>query len=117
MLLERSDVVLMDLRSFQRRNEGCAELARAPNLSRAVVLTDAQTDLAAAKAAAAAAPAGRFCWLEAGQLNRARQREVLQALFAHEAATAGGNAMPLQPDSPAENSRGCRLRGNESEIS
>jgi len=84
-LLGRSDVVLMDLRSFQRRNEGCSfelgELARAPGLSRVVVLTDAQTDLVAAKTVAAAAPADRFHWLEAGQMNRARQREVLQALF------------------------------------
>ncbi len=84
-LLSRSDVVLMDLRSFQRHNEGCAfelgELARAPGVSRAVVLTDPQTDMAAAQAAAASAPAGRFHWLEVGEMNRAHRRDVLQALF------------------------------------
>jgi hypothetical protein len=98
-LLSRSDVVLMDLRSFQRRNEGCSfelgELARAPGLSRVVALTDAQTDLAAAKTAAAAAPVDRFRWLEAGRMNRARQREVLQALFvANDAAMTG--ALPAR---------------------
>ncbi len=84
-LLARSDVALMDLRSFQRRNEGCAfelhELARAPHLARVVVLTDAQTDHAAAQAAAAPAPAGRFVWLDATHVDRAKRREVLNALF------------------------------------
>ena len=84
-LLGRSDVVLMDLRSFQRRNEGCSfelgELARAPGLSRVVALTDAQTDLAAAQATAAAAPPGRFHWLTVGEMTRVQQRDVLQALF------------------------------------
>ena len=84
-LLARSDVVLMDLRSFQRRNEGCrfelGELARAPQLTRVVVLTDAQTDHGAAREAAAAAPAGRFLWLDATRVDRAKRREVLNALF------------------------------------
>lgn len=84
-LLARSDVVLMDLRSFQRRNEGCTfelgELARAPHLARVVLLTDAQTDHAAAQAAAAAAPMDRFVWLDATRVDRAKRREVLSALF------------------------------------
>lgn len=84
-LLARSDVVLMDLRSFQRRNEGCSfelgELARAPRLARVVLLTDAQTDRAAAQAAVAAASASRFVWLDAAHVNRAKRREVLNALF------------------------------------
>ena len=84
-LLARSDVVLMDLRSFQRRNEGCTfelgELARAPHLARVVVLTDAQTDHATAQAAAAAAPTGRFVWLDATHVDRAKRREVLNTLF------------------------------------
>jgi hypothetical protein len=75
----------MDLRGFQRRNEGCnfelGELARSPHLARVVVLTDAQTDHAAAQAAAAAAPASRFVWLNATQVDRAKRREVLNALF------------------------------------
>ena len=89
-LLALSDVVLMDLRGFQRRNEGCAfelgELARAPRLARVVVLTDAQTDHAAAQAAAGAAPASRFVWLNATRVDRAKRREVLNALFVSTAA-------------------------------
>jgi hypothetical protein len=85
-LLARSDVVLMDLRSFQRRNEGCTfelgELARAPRLARVVLLTDAQTDHAAAREAAAAAPAGRFLWLDAANADSAKRGQVLNALFA-----------------------------------
>jgi hypothetical protein len=85
-LLTRSDVVLMDLRSFQRRNEGCrfelGELARAPHLVRVVVLTDAETDRGAAREAAAAAPTGRFVWLDAMHVDSAKRREVLHALFA-----------------------------------
>jgi hypothetical protein len=84
-LLACSDVVLMDLRSFQRRNEGCkfelGELARAPHLARVVVLTDARTDHAAAEEAAAAAPASRFLWLDATKVDRAKRREVLNTLF------------------------------------
>jgi hypothetical protein len=83
-LLARSDVVL-DLRSFQRRNQGCiyelGELARVPHLARVAVLTDAKTDHAAAQAAAAAAPTGRFVWLDATHMGRAKRREVLNALF------------------------------------
>ncbi|HEY6642212.1 hypothetical protein [Povalibacter sp.] len=97
-LLERSDVVLMDLRSFQRRNEGCSfelgELARAPGLSRVVLLTDAQTDLSAAQQTVAAAPAGRFVWLDATHMNRERRREVLNALFG---TTGARPAIPLAP--------------------
>jgi hypothetical protein len=84
-LLARSDVVLMDLRSFQRRNEGCAfelaELARIPHVTRVLLLTDAQTDRAAAEAAVASAPAGRFVWIDATRINRVKRREVLNALF------------------------------------
>lgn len=79
VLLARSDVVLMDLRSFQRRNEGCNfELGE---LARVVVLTDAQTDHAVAQSAAAAAPTGRFVWLDATHVDRAKRREVLNTLF------------------------------------
>jgi len=67
-LVARADVVLMDLRGFQRRNRGCLHelqvLAEAPALWRVVVLVDGSTDLAAARQAAAAAPAGRFDWLD-----------------------------------------------------
>jgi len=84
-LVARSDVVLMDLRSFQRRNEGCSfelgELARASQLTRVVVLTDARTDHAAAREAAAGAPTNRLLWLDATHVDRALRREVLNALF------------------------------------
>ncbi len=47
-LVQRSDVVLMDLRSFQAHNQGCRHelgvLARAAHLQRVVVLTDGETD-------------------------------------------------------------------------
>ena len=84
-LLERSDVVLMDLRGFQAHNAGCrfelATLAQAQRLARVVVLVDAQTDRACAEADAASAPAGRFVWVDAGQIGAATQREALRRLF------------------------------------
>ena len=84
-LLERSDVVLMDLRGFQAHNAGCrfelATLAQARRLARVVVLVDAQTDRACAEADAASAPAGRFVWVDAGQIGAATQREALRRLF------------------------------------
>ncbi len=90
-LVQHSDVVLMDLRSFQAHNEGCrhelGELARAARLQRVVVLTDGDTDRAAARAATAGAPPGRFLWLDSAKGGRAKRREVLESLF-----VAGGDA-------------------------
>ncbi len=88
-LVERSELVLMDLRGFAAHNAGCrfeiGELARAAQLERAVLLVDASTDLATARAAAAAAPAGRFVWLElpadARAARRATRRRVMAALL------------------------------------
>lgn len=84
-LLERSDVVLMDLRGFQAHNAGCrfelATLARAQRLARVVVLVDAQTDRACAEAEAACAPAGRFVWVDANRVGAATKREALRCLF------------------------------------
>ena len=84
-LVQRSDVVLMDLRSFQARNAGCAfelaTLARARGPRSVVVLTDGQTDRAAAESAAAGAPAGRFMWLDTSRIDARKRREVLHALF------------------------------------
>jgi hypothetical protein len=85
-LVQRADVVLMDLRRFQAKNAGCryelGVLAAATALQRVVVLTDAATDLATAKADAAVAPAGRFIWvaLSAGASRRAAARQVIAAL-------------------------------------
>ncbi len=84
-LLECSDVVLMDLRGFQAHNAGCrfelAALAQAQQLTRVVVLVDAQTDRACAELEAARAPAGRFVWVDAGKVGAATKREALRCLF------------------------------------
>ena len=96
-LVQRSDVVLMDLRGFQAHNAGCVHelqtLAPTPRLGRVAVLVDDQTDRVAADAAAAAAPPGRFVWL-AATLTGARARcEVLRSLF--------GAATPLAAEAVA----------------
>ena len=84
-LVQRSDVVLMDLRSFKSHNDGCRHelgvLARATYLARVVVLTDGDTDRTAAMEAIAAAPAGRFVWLDTSHTDRATRRAVLASLF------------------------------------
>lgn len=85
-LAGRSDVVLMDLRGFQARNEGCrhelATLARIEHVGRVVVLTDAATDRASADAAVAGAPAGRFAWIEVAAQGRFDARRLLAQLLA-----------------------------------
>ncbi|WP_153145227.1 hypothetical protein [Dechloromonas sp. H13] len=71
-LVRASDVVLMDLRNFVAQNAGCLHelrvLATTPGLARVVVLINEKTRLPDAQAAiaeaTAAAPAGRFVWLE-----------------------------------------------------
>ncbi|MEP6873615.1 MAG: hypothetical protein ABI887_04570 [Burkholderiales bacterium] len=84
-LVQRSDVVLMDLRSFQAHNAGCryelGTLARAPRLARVVVLTDSQTDRTVAQASIAGAPAGRFLWIDTSTIDAAKRHEVLASLF------------------------------------
>ena len=84
-LVERSDVVLMDLRSFKAHNQGCRHelgvLAQAARIRRVVVLTDGDTDRAAAMDATATAPPGRFVWLDTSRPGRAGRREVLESLF------------------------------------
>ena len=96
-LVQRSDVVLMDLRGFQVRNVGCMHelrtLAQAQRLGRVVVLVDDQTDRAAADAAAGAAPVGRFVWLAAALTGARARRDVLHSLFVA-AATSPGAAFP-----------------------
>jgi hypothetical protein len=85
-LVREADVVLMDLRGFQPSNLGCrhelAVLSGADHLRRVVLLYDARTARAVAEADTAGAPAGRFVWIEAGRLDRARSGEVVRALFA-----------------------------------
>ncbi|WP_341889228.1 hypothetical protein [Variovorax sp. YR752] len=84
-LVAASDVVLMDLRSFKAHNRGCRHelgvLASAPRLARVVVLTDGDTALAEARSDAAAAPVGRFVWVDGSRIDAAKRREVLRALF------------------------------------
>ena len=85
-LVERSDVVLMDLRSFKSHNQGCRHelgvLSQAARIRRVVVLTDGDTDRAAALSATEAAPDGRFVWLDTSRPDRAGRREVLESLLA-----------------------------------
>ena len=84
-LVQRSDVVLMDLRSFQAHNAGCryelGTLTHAPHLARVIVLTDGQTDREVAQAAVAGAPDGRFVWLDTSTIDATKRREVLASLF------------------------------------
>lgn len=85
-LLRSSDVVLMDLRNFVAANQGClyelATLSAAPGLKRVVVLVNDRTEIAAAQAATANAPAGRFVWLaQQGDVPPATE-QVLAPLFA-----------------------------------
>jgi hypothetical protein len=85
-LVLRADVVLMDLRGFQAHNAGCrfelGVIAAAAQVRRIVVLTDPSTELALAKADAAAGAPGRFVWVElpAGASRRVAARRVIAAL-------------------------------------
>ena len=89
-LVQRSDVVLMDLRSFQAHNAGCRyeldTLTHAPRVARVIVLTDGQTDREVAQATTAGAPRGRFVWLDTSTIDKAKRREVLANLFVTGAA-------------------------------
>jgi hypothetical protein len=85
-LVQRADLVLMDLRGFQAHNAGCrlelGVVARAARVQRVVVLTDPSTDLVTARSDAAAAPDGRFVWVELGAktTRRSAARRVIAAL-------------------------------------
>jgi hypothetical protein len=84
-LVRRSDVVLMDLRGFQEKNRGCATelttLATGVRELRVVLLVDTRTDRVAARKAIAQGRQERFKWIEAGDLDRNKRREVLASLF------------------------------------
>lgn len=96
-LVAASDVVLMDLRSFKAHNRGCRHelgvLARAPRLARVVVLTDGDTALAEARSDAAAAPPGRFVWIDGSRIDAARRSEVLRSLFVADTAPTAATAV------------------------
>ena len=89
-LVERSDVVLMDLRSFRSHNEGCRHelgvLSKAARIRRVVVLTDGDTDRIAALDATATAQE-KFVWLDTSRPDRAGRREVLESLFVTQGAS------------------------------
>ncbi len=84
-LVQRADVVLMDLRGFQAKNAGCRHelgvLSQAANVQRVVLLHDERTDRATAGADIAAAPEGRFVWVEAGSLSAGVVRQILGRLL------------------------------------
>lgn len=85
-LVQRADLVLMDLRGFQANNAGCRHelgvLARAAQVRRVVLLHDVRTDRAAAGIDIAAAPLGRFVWVEAGRLNQSKAAQIMGKLLA-----------------------------------
>ena len=84
-LVAQADVVLMDLRGFQARNQGCRHelgvLATAPHLQRVVLLFDGSTDRNTAMADLRGAPAGRVVWVEAGRLEHKRVAQIVGALL------------------------------------
>jgi hypothetical protein len=85
-LLRSSDVVLMDLRNFVAANKGCLyeleTLSTAQGLKRVVVLVNDRTEIAAAQAATAGAPAGRFVWLAQQGDTPPATEQVLAPLLA-----------------------------------
>ena len=84
--MQRSDVVLMNRRSFKAHNQGCRHelgvLSQAARIRRVVVLTDGDTDRDAALSATEAAPVGRFVWRDTSRAGRAGWREVRASLLA-----------------------------------
>jgi phosphoribosylaminoimidazole carboxylase (NCAIR synthetase) len=99
-LVERCDVVLMDLRGFKAHNAGClyelAALAQAARPLHVVVLHDATTERVAADAAIAG-KAQRFVWIDASRINAQRRREVLARLFDYHRAAAAVPDAAAQP--------------------
>lgn len=85
VLVQRADVVLMDLRGFQAHNAGCRHelsvLSTAAHVQRVVLLHDGRTDQAAADSDIGAAPAGRFVWVDAGRLNQGKVAQILSQLL------------------------------------
>jgi hypothetical protein len=84
-LMQRANVVLMDLRGFQSHNRGCrhelAVLAHSPHLQHVVLLADTRTDRDTAAAEVSGAPAGRFIWVDAQRLDRRRVQEIVAGLL------------------------------------
>ena len=86
-LAARSDVVLMDLRGFQARNEGCrhelASLAAGRAESAASSCSSTRRPIAPApRPPSRGAPAQRFAWVDAGPRGRFDADRLLARLFA-----------------------------------
>jgi hypothetical protein len=84
-LVRCSDAVLMDLRGFQAHNAGCrfelATLAGAPELTGVVVLTEGQTDRAAAAESIGSGARAPSAWLDAVRVDAAKPGEMLASVF------------------------------------
>ena len=84
-LVERSDVVLMDLRGFHSRNEGCRyelrTLAKVARELHVVVLCDTDTDRRAAEEELSRGRADRFVWIDTSSIVARKRRELLVKLF------------------------------------
>jgi len=85
-LLQRSQVVLMDLRGFGPSHRGClhelGRLGASSHLQRVVLLADASTDRATADAALASAGAPAVVWVDERRRRHPTMEAVLQALTA-----------------------------------
>jgi len=85
-LLQRSQVVLMDLRGFGPSHRGClhelGRLGASSHLQRVVLLADASTDRATADAALAARGAPAVVWVDERRRRHPTLEAVLQALTA-----------------------------------
>lgn len=84
-LVQRADVVLMDLRGFHAGNAGCRHelgvLSLATAVQRVVLLHDDRSDRATVASDIAAAPGGRFVWVDAGRLNQGKVARIIGHLL------------------------------------
>jgi len=91
-LVDRSDVVLMDLRAFKARNAGCCfeldVLAKAARPLRVTVLVDEQTERTAAEACLVGGHPERFTWIDTQRIDSRKRQEVLASLFAAPVASS-----------------------------
>lgn len=98
-LVERSDVVLMDLRHFKAHNAGCRfeleVLARTARPLRVTVLVDDGTDRVAAEACVAAGRSECFTWIDSQRIDARTRSNVLASLFSTAAAPAGPESSTL----------------------
>ncbi len=89
-LVQQADVVLMDLRGFQAKNQGCRHelgvLGAASHVQQVVLLVDDRTEREVVRADTISAPPGRFVWVEAGRLNGRKAGEITAALFGQSAS-------------------------------